>query len=263
MTAKNSYLTPQRDQGFDKTVPRYGEPVDQPIIAAQFNGPNHSGNGGYVSGLIAAQLPGAAGARTSSLRKPPPLDLQLSWHRSDGTVSLLEPPDTVIGSAEPGAFADDVLPCPAPDLAQGGMDAYPGYHQHPFDHCFTCGTQREEGDGLRLFTGPIDESTVAAPWTPHRNFGEPDGRLSVPIMWAALDCPGGWAADFNKQAIVLGRMTAEVFRLPRVGEPCLSVGGLQRVERRKFFTNTALYSVEGELLGRAEQIWISIDIKNF
>ena len=246
-----------------KSAPRYGDPMEQTIIPAQFNGPDSSGNGGYVCGLIAAQLPDATGATTSSLRTPPPLDLPLLWRTGDDNVSLLLPPDTLIGSAEPGTFTDGALTCPTPELARSGMEAYPGYRHHPFDRCFSCGTQREEGDGLRLFTGPIDDSTVAAPWTPHRNFGDAGGRLSGPIMWAALDCPGGWAADFNKQPMVLGRMTAELLRLPYVGEPCLAVGGLQRVERRKFFTNTALYSVEGELLGRAEQIWIGIDIKNF
>jgi len=237
--------------------------MEQTIIAKQFNGPDNSGNGGYVCGLIADQLWGVIGARTASLRTPPPLDTPLGWEAGEDTVSLIGPPSTVVGTAVPGEFTDDVLPSPTLELAQIGMDAYPGYHHHPFDRCFTCGTARAEGDGLRLFTGPIDDSTVAAPWTPHENFGGQDGRLSVPIMWAALDCPGGWAADFNKQPMVLGRMTAEVYRLPLVGEACLSVGGLRRIERRKFFTSTALYTVGGELLGRAEQIWIGIDLKDF
>ena len=237
--------------------------MEQPIIDAQFNGPNNSGNGGYVCGMIATQLSGSAGARTVMLRKPPPLELPLNWDRGGDFVKLIEPPGTVIGSAVPGEFVDGPLPCPPPELAQRGMDNYPGYHRHPFDRCFTCGTDRKPGDGLRIFTGPIDDSTVAAPWAPHPNFAGTDGRLSVPVMWATLDCPGGWAADFNKQAIVLGRMTAEVFRVPLVDESCIAVGGLQRVEGRKFFTNTALYAVEGELLGRAEQVWIAIDVKDF
>ena len=237
--------------------------MEQTIIAAQFNGPDNSGNGGYVCGLIADRLAGTSSVRTSSLRIPPPLELPLTWETGDDSISLIDPPSTVVGTAGPGAFADDVLPCPTQEQAQSGHDAYPGFHHHPFDRCFTCGTQRKPGDGLRLFTGPIADSTVAAPWTAHEDFGGPDGRISVPVMWAALDCPGGWAADFTKQPMVLGRMTAEILRLPTVGEPCLSIGGRQRTEGRKFFTNTALYSVDGELLGRAEQIWISIDLKNF
>lgn len=237
--------------------------MEQTLIAAQFNGPDKSGNGGYVCGMIADQLSVASGPRTSSLRNPPPLDVPLSWRAIDGTVSLIEPPGTLIGSATAGAFEDGVLPCPTPEQAQRGWDAYPGFHHHPFDRCFTCGTARTEGDGLRLFTGPISASTVAAPWTPHANFGRPDGRITGPVMWAALDCPGGWAADFSKQPMVLGRMTAEVYRLPTAGEPCLSIGGLLRTEGRKYFTNTALYAADGELLGRAEQIWIRINLEDF
>ncbi|MGZ8769070.1 hypothetical protein [Aeromicrobium sp.] len=241
----------------------YGDVMEQTIIAAQFNGPDNSGNGGYVCGLIADRVPGHAGVRTSSLRTPPPLDIPLVWEVGGDSASLIEPPSTVIGTAIPGAFDADVLPCPTPEQAQSGHDTYPGFAHHPFDRCFTCGTQRRPGDGLRLFTGPITDSTVAGPWTPHEAFGGPDGRINVPVMWAALDCPGGWAADFSKQPMVLGRMTAEILRRPTAGEPCLSIGGLRRTEGRKYSTNTALYSVDGELLGHAEQIWISIDLRNF
>lgn len=237
--------------------------MDQAVIEGQFNGPDNSGNGGYVCGMIAEQLTDNGSIRSSMLRKPPPLDVPLVWDRGDGKVSLVQAPDSVIGEATAGSFVGPVLPSPTLEQAEMGLAAYPGFHHHPFDRCFTCGTDRKPGDGLRIFTGPIDESTVAAPWTPHPDFGGPDNRLSVPVMWASLDCPGGWAADFAKQPMVLGKMTAEVFRLPVVNEPCIAVGGLQRIEGRKFFTNTALYSTEGELLGHAEQIWIAIDIKDF
>lgn len=232
-------------------------------IDPRFNGPDHSGNGGYVCGLMALQVRGADGPRTASLRLPPPLGQPLRWDRGAGFASLLESPGVVIGTATPGAFRADVLQSPTLAEAKAGAEAYPGFHTHPFDHCFTCGTARSEGDGLRLFTGPISESTVAAPWTPHQAFGEEDGKVSVPVMWAALDCPGGWAADFTKNSIVLGRMTAAIDELPVAGRQYISVGGLQRREGRKFFTNTALYDLDGRLLGRAEQIWISINLKDF
>jgi hypothetical protein len=47
------------------------------------------------------------------------------------------------------------------------------------------------------------------------------------------------------------------------GEPCLSTGRLHAQEGRKFLTDTALYTATGELLGRAEQTWILIDLANF
>ena len=230
-------------------------------IAARFNGPEHSGNGGYVAGMLAAEV--GADVVTSTLRIPPPLDVPLSWehdsHHDGEIVRLLTAGGAVIGEASPGSFARDAPAAPTADEAAAGLDAYRGHADHPFDRCFTCGTARTEGDGLRLFTGPVDDHRVAAAWTPDAAFAGPDGRLDVPTTWAALDCPGGWAADFTQQTMVLGRMTAQVARAPLAGEPHVSVGVLHERDGRKFRTDTALYTAAGELLGRAEQVWIQVE----
>lgn len=246
--------------------PRVGRVV---TIPAQFNGPQHSGNGGYVAGLIAQELE-AAGPVTSTLRIPPPLDSPLSWEHDNQhaapEVRLLTAGGAVVGSATTGAFAREVQPCPTPEEAAAGLAHYPGFAHHPFDHCFTCGTARADGDGLRLFTGPVDTSNTtltAAPWTPHEAFAVQGGAIGTPVTWAALDCPGGWAADFSKNTMVLGRMTAEIMRHPQADEPCIAVGHLDTTEGRKFLTDTALYTEGGELLGRSEQTWILVDIAAF
>jgi len=234
-------------------------------IPAQFNGPDHSGNGGYVAGLIARET--GPGPVTATLRIPPPLDVALSWeHDASGDTSavrLLTAGGAVVGEAIPGSFVRDVPATPSVAEATEGLAAYRGFAHHPFDRCFTCGTARGDGDGLRLFTGPTGDDRVAGTWTPHDAFGDAGGELDVPTTWAALDCPGGWAADFTQQTMVLGRMTAEVVRAPRAGEPLLSVGELEIRDGRKFSTSTALFTVDGELLGRAEQTWIQIDPETF
>ncbi|KAA1380862.1 hypothetical protein ESP62_000330 [Aeromicrobium fastidiosum] len=230
-------------------------------IAARFNGPDHSGNGGYVAGMLGAEV--GTDVVTSTLRIPPPLDVPLSWehdsHHDGELVRLLTAGGAVVGEASPGGFARVVPAAPGADEARAGLAAYKGHLQHPFDRCFTCGTARTDGDGLRLFTGPTATGRVAGSWTPHDAFGGDDGRLDVPTTWAALDCPGGWAADFTAQTMVLGRMTAQVLRAPVAGEPLLSVGELRERDGRKFATDTALYTRAGELLGRAEQVWIQVD----
>ena len=233
-------------------------------IPAQFNGPDNSGNGGFVAGLLAAEVD-AAGPITSTLRIPPPLDVPLSWEHADGEVRLLTAGGAVVGTASRGNFARAAPACPTQEQAAAGLAAYPGFAHHPFDRCFTCGTQRGEGDGLRLFTGPVagDTDRTAGTWTPHPQFAGADGVIDEPVMWAALDCPGGWAADCAKNPMVLGRMTAEVRRRPRPDEPCVSTGVLHAQEGRKFLTGTALYAEGGELLGRAEQVWILIDPATF
>lgn len=227
-------------------------------IPAQFNGPEHSGNGGYVAGLLAHEV-GTDAPVTSTLRLPPPLDVALSWEHDGDAVRLLTAGGAIIGEAAPNVFTRDAPVAPTPEQAADGLANYQGFAHHPFDKCFTCGTARGDGDGLRLFTGPIGDGRTAAPWTPHAAFGDATGTLDVPLTWAALDCPGGWAADFNAQTMVLGRMTGQVLRAPKVGEELLSVGELRSVDGRKFTTDTALYALDGELLGRAEQVWIMID----
>lgn len=232
----------------------------------QFNGPMRSGNGGYVCGMLGDEH--GADISTSTLKQPPPLDTPLTWEHStneDGgdEVRLVTAGGAIIGTAVTGSFVRDPVPCPTQAEAEAGHAAYPGFHTHPFDHCFTCGTKRAEGDGLRVFAGPCAEHRTATAWSPHEEFAQPDGALNVPVSWAALDCPGGWAADFAERPMVLGRMTGQVLRRPRPGEELFATGRLDEETGRKFLTSTALYTRDGELIGRAEQTWIEIEIADF
>lgn len=233
-------------------------------IQARFNGPDRSGNGGYCCGLIATQID-VDGPRTSSLFEPPPLDTPLSWEtHADGVVRLVTGGGAVIGESRPGTFVRDAPPAPSPEQVKAGESAYQGHHNHPFGHCFTCGPLRDEGDGLRIFTGPVEpgSTTTAATWTPHADQADVDGVIPDEIVWAAIDCAGGWTADFTVHPTVLGRMTAQVLRAPTPGEACVVTGHLAAQEGRKFLTDTALYSGD-ELLARAEQVWIEIDPSMF
>lgn len=235
-------------------------------IPRRYNGPEHSGNGGWVSGLLAAEQQQRHGdvVVTATLRQPPPLEVPLTWEDHPDGVRLVTAGGALIGEALAGSLDDDPPAPPTAAEAEAGLAAYPGFATHPFDRCFTCGTARDDGDGLRLFTGPVgDGSRTAGPWMPHPDVAGPDGLLDLPTTWAALDCPGGWAADFTAQTMVLGRMTAEVLRRPAAGEALVASGLLRGRDGRKFRTATALHTADGELLGRAEQVWIEIDRARF
>lgn len=234
-------------------------------IPAQFNGPPGSGNGGWVSGLVAAAAleHGTPGPVAVRLQVPPPLDVPLSWEHDGDTTRLLTHGGAVVATAAPGSFRHDPLPAPSAEEVSRGHDAYPGFDQHPFGTCFTCGPDRAEGDGLRIFSGPVgDGHRTAAPWHALEAFAT-DGTIGTPITWAALDCPGGWAADFTEQPMVLGTMTAEVFSAPEPGGTYAATGDLIEQSGRKFTTATALYAEDGALVGRAEQVWIQIDPASF
>src|SRR5699024_12059589 len=59
-------------------------------IPARYNGPDTSGNGGWVSGLVAGQL-NSGGPATVMLKLPPPLDVELEWDaRSEEHTSELQ-----------------------------------------------------------------------------------------------------------------------------------------------------------------------------
>ena len=100
-----------------------------------------------------------------------------------------------------------------------------------------------------------DPDLVAATWTPH--------ETSVPLAWAALDCPGGWAGGLGDRLMVLGRMSVRLDALPEPGERHVVVGAARGRVGRKTSTATSLYDGSGRLVGLAEQVWIEVDAATF
>lgn len=218
-------------------------------VDRRFRGPDDSGNGGYVAGRVAAQL--EPGPVTVTLRVPPPLARPLELIRSDGGVRLTAG-DVLV--AEAVAHADDALPAvdPVPaDDARATAEHFGGHRQHPFPHCFVCGPARAPGDGLRLEPGRLGDGRTACVWSVAADLaGRPE------FVWAALDCPGGWAAPIEGRPMVLGRMTAQVVATPEAGEDVVVMGELLGQEGRKFLTATTAYGADGRELGRAGATWI-------
>ena len=227
------------------------------VVDRRFCGPPRSGNGGYVSGRLAGFL-ADMGAVEVTLRSPPPLDVRLEIFSADDDGLLLRNGETLIAQAKPGVLTSEV---PEPVDFPTAVDAaarYAGLRDHPFPTCFVCGLDRAAGDGMRLQPGSIGSGRVAAAWTPDQSLAS-DGGLASPFVWAALDCPGGWATNLSGRPMVLGRMTASVVGVPELGQPCVVVGQLRSLDGRKAFTSSALFSADGELLARAEATWLEID----
>jgi hypothetical protein len=230
------------------------------VIGRRFCGPPNSGNGGYVCGVLAKDVEGPA---TSVLRAPIPLDAPLSLRREADAVLLTGAEGQLIGRSDPAVGVELPKPPPAPSLeaARAAAARYVGLATpfHPI--CFTCGTQRAEGDGLRVFAGQLEGAetgVVACAWTPDAAFADADGLASVEVVWAALDCPGyfAWVEREGRHGALLGTMTAEVLRRPKAGEECIVVAWPLAREGRKETAGVALYSAAGELMARAHQVWI-------
>lgn len=226
------------------------------LIDGQFNGPPGSGHGGYVAGTIAELIDGPAEV---TLRSPPPLDKQMTVS-PDGENLLIHDGDTRVAEARTAVLDLDIPPCPALDLVVAAEQRFEEFKKDDFLRCFACGSDREDGDGLRLLTGPIDGSdVVSARWIPHANFAGSEGMILPRFLWGALDCPGVWAIIRDSGVIMhLGRLTAEVDADLAPGTPCTVIGWPMGVEGRKAFAGTAIYDDNGNIRGRAKAVWIDI-----
>ncbi|HEX6235317.1 MAG TPA: hypothetical protein VFZ63_19465 [Jiangellaceae bacterium] len=220
----------------------------------RFRGPADSGNGGYVCGLLAsrtAAVPTGFGV-VVTLRKPPPLETPLAVVSEGDGVRLVHGDALVAEAARSRLDVAAVTPVDV-DAAREASQHYPGFDKHPFPECFVCGPDREPGDALRLFPGRLGDGRTACTWTVTDEFaGRPE------VVWAALDCPGGWSAEIEGRPMVLGRMTAAVEDVPAGGEECVVMGQLLGVEGRKTWTASTVYGADGRELGRAHATWISI-----
>jgi hypothetical protein len=210
------------------------------VIDPRYNGPPGSGNGGYTCGLVATALGSAAEV---TLRLPPPLGRPLRW---DGAG--LWDDGELVAEARPARVEVDPPRPPSLDEAELASRRYPGFDQHAFPTCFVCGPDRR--DGLRIYAGPVDGRHVAAaPWRPH--------EIRRELVWAALDCPGAIAVGWTARGeTVLGRMAAEIHRLPLPGEELVVVSWPLGEDGRKLHAGTALFAGD-ELLAAARQTWIA------
>lgn len=226
------------------------------MIPHRYCGPPESGNGGWVSGHLAALVETdvdqpAVGVRLSS---PPPLDRELRVEHADSLVRVLDRDVLVAQGAPAHAPGTDGIPLPlSVEEARRASERFDFGASHPFPTCFVCGPLREEGDGLRIFPGPVEgaaQRTTAAVWRPSES--------SLELAWAALDCPGCWALGIEETPMVLGTMTARVLELPQVGDELVVLGWERSREGRKHYCGTVLYSGE-RLIAHAEATWIAID----
>jgi hypothetical protein len=244
------------------TVPDRQDPPDLAFsIAARFNGPPASANGGYACGTLAGLAAPAFGPRvTVSLHSPPPLDAPLSLRIGPRRGHALHG-DSLLATVAPSATPIAVVDAVEPRTALQAQEAYTGHVGHPFPTCFVCGTDREPGDGLLLRPGRVPGRTdlVACVWTPDESVAGPGGAVRPEVVWSVLDCPGGWTGDPAREPAVLGRMTARIDAAPRIGEQCVVVGRLENRSEHTAVNTTALYGPGGNLLGLAEALWLRAD----
>ena len=229
-------------------------------IERRFRGPPSTANGGYVAGLVAAALGGSN--CTVTLKVPPPLDRDLTLTTGDAVATLSEN-DTVVVTASKEPVDVEVPPPPSLDAARESEPRFTGLSHHIFPGCFVCGPERAERDGMRIFPGPVGDSAgqVAATWQPDDSLTDDEGFVRPEFLWAALDCPGYFAAEDKAGLALLGRMSATIHRPVRAGEWLIVTGWPIESEGRKHRVGSAVHDADGNLIAAATATWITLKEK--
>ena len=192
------------------------------------------------------------------LRQPPPLDKPLSVVCEGDVVRLLDD-DTLVAEGRPVQFQLDVPPLPTWAEAETAVSRYPPAKPHPLPTCFGCGDARYEGDGLRIFSGFVENrDIVAATWLPHPSFADDNGFVKPEFIWTALDCPGGWSIlnQVGFKPILLGKFATRLVQPVAVGERYMVMGWWVETDGRKHVAGTAVYTANGNLCAIGKATWI-------
>jgi len=227
-------------------------------VNERFCGPPTSGNGGYVSGLIASFVGSSAKVR---LTAPPPLNEPLHIHKSTDHVELRNNED-VIGVGSKQEFTLELPPTPSLTDAEQAQNRFIAFNDHVFPCCFVCGPDRDKGDGLRIFPGPViddDWSVLACTWKPSADLYGEDGRLQHEFIWAALDCPSYFGALGNSMRVaLLGEMELNVVSEVTEKGPLIIWCWPISSEGRKHYGGSAVATVDGKLIAYARGLWIEL-----
>jgi hypothetical protein len=229
--------------------------MDNVTILSRFNGPPASANGGYAAGLVAEAIGPHASVR---LNAPPPLDTPITRLRDqDGSIRLVHD-GTTVAEGRVARPAVEVPPAPSFTAATLATLAFPGRRpgQHPWPGCFVCGPERH--DGLRIYPGPlVGTDVLAGTWVPRPEFAA-GGIVGRPFVWAALDCPSGFACMPRGDKVVLATMTAALEAPVYAGRPYVVTAWPITSEGRKHRGASALHDSDGRLVAVSESLWITL-----
>jgi hypothetical protein len=226
-------------------------------VSSAYQGIPGIAHGGYVAGLLAEQ---AGEPLQVTLRRPPPLDTPLAIDDGDG-LALRDPQGRLVMEAVPAVAVERELPTVALDEARA-RDRHPRFAQHPYPVCFVCGTQHDDGFGMRV-SAPDERGVAAAVWLPSGPL-LPDGD-AVPsaFAWAVVDCLTVWSfadrwADPQWWPAVTGQLRVTTDAPVRRDAPHVASGRLVGRDRRRVTVDAVVADADGQVCARAEAVWVVI-----
>jgi hypothetical protein len=223
------------------------------VVKGRFCGAPNIASGGYVAGLLGKHLSGPARV---SLDVPVPLDQALAIERVTDGIALTDGVAT-LAHAAPAPLQLEPPVAVSYAEAEWASERYLGFTEHAFPGCFVCGPARDWGDGLAIFPGPIPgRHLVAAPWAPDPSLFDKHGVVRAEFVWAALDCPTGFALleAFGRRKVLLRQLTASLIRPLHVGARWVVMGWPFAAEGRNLLGASAIFSETGELHALASAV---------
>jgi hypothetical protein len=224
-------------------------------IDGRFCGPPGTANGGYLAGRLASLIGGEAEVM---LKRATPVDRPLRVVMHGDGADLYDGESLTAQARRTSVVVDPPAPI-SPSQARAATLRFPRFDSHPLPRDFACGVEREPGDGLRIFPGPVPgrEDIWAAPWTPDDSLADEAGVVRPEFLWAALDSAGAFAVNEPPRGLaLLGRIAARVVGRARAGETVVVAAWEITRDGRKLQPGTAVYSDAGEAIALARATWI-------
>lgn len=226
-------------------------------VAGRFCGPPGIGNGGYVAGRLAALVGG--GTVTVRLRRPTPLERELTVRRDGTAVDLLDH-DELLARAEPAELDLDLPHPPSAAAAAAAAAALPARTGHPFPGCFGCGPARRPGDAVRALVGPLPgrPHVWAGTWRAAAGLPAEEGRAAPETVWAALDCPSYQPVSPEERPHLLASLTVAQERPVEVGTEVVLLAWVLGRDGRRATSASALIGGDGQVRARARAVWVAV-----
>lgn len=166
--------------------------------------------------------------------------------------------ETLVGTASATRLEMDIPATPTLEQANLATKGYLCYEDHAYPSCFVCGPGRLKHDGLCLFPGPVNDwKLLACPWQPAADLLDKRGNVRDEIIWAALDCPGFFAAAGETLLpVLLGELSAKLIAPISGDKPLVVFSWPIGTEGRKLYGGVAIANLSGAVLAYSHSTWI-------